>query len=205
MNDYAWAGPVSALLVVVAGILACFWGYRILKVTLGLFGFIFGAYAAWELALSRFDANTAFALVCALVGGLIGMALYVWLYFLGIFLLGATAGAIVVAAVFNGSAHQPEPMVFLAASIIGGIVALIAQKLMIIVSTAFSGSYLIVAGLWPFVASHAPARIWLYPAPDSSGPWRYAALAAWLILGLVGLRVQFRSSPRKAEVADKPG
>src|SRR5690242_18256950 len=98
MNNLALPGQVSALAAIVAGILICFWGYRLLKFTLGLLGFIAGAYAGWVFGLSVLHANTGFGLVCALIGGLLGMAFYLWLYFLGIFLLGATAGAIVAAA-----------------------------------------------------------------------------------------------------------
>jgi hypothetical protein len=206
MNNYVWAGPVSALLVVVAGILTCFRGYRILKVTLGLLGFIAGAYAGWELGMSPAHASTGIALGAALIGGLIGMALYVWLYFLGIFLLGVTAGAIVAAAFFNGTGHPAEPIIFVTISIVFGLIALAAQKFMLIIATAFTGSYLIMAGVWPFIAgSHNPSQIWLYPIHNpSAGTLGYAALAFWLVLGLAGLSVQFRSSPRKAEATDKP-
>jgi hypothetical protein len=205
MNDYAWAGQASALLVIVAGILTCFWGYRILKLTLGLFGFIAGAYGGWEIGLSLLHGSSGIALVCAVIGGLVGMALYLWLYFVGIFLLGATAGTVVAAAFVNGTAQQAQPIVFLAISLIFGVIALVAQKFMIIVSTAFGGSYLITAGLWPFVADAQNAsRIWLHPAHNnSSGTLGYAALALWLVLGFAGLSFQFRAGPRKVEVADK--
>ncbi len=205
MNNQAMAGQVSAILVIVAGILVCFWGYRLLKFTLGLLGFIAGAYAGWQIAVSALDANQVMALICALVGGLIGMALYLWLYFLGIFLLGATAGAIVAAAFFNGTAHQPQPLIFLAIAIGFGIVALIAQKFMIVVCTAFSGAYLIAAGVWPFVAgAHIPSRIWLDPTHVGSlGNLGYAALVVWLVLGIAGVSFQFRAGPRKVEVVEK--
>jgi len=206
MNNYVWAGPVGALLVVIAGLLACFCGYRILKVTLGLLGFIAGAYAGWELGLSQFHFSGGIALVCALVGGLIGMALYVWLYFLGIFLLGASAGAVVAGAFFNGTGHAPEPITFLAICVVFGVIALVAQKFMIIVCTAFSGAYLIIAGVWPFIAgTHNPFRIWLYPVHSgASGGLGLGALVLWLVLGLAGLSFQFRSGPRKVETKEKP-
>jgi hypothetical protein len=205
MNDYSWAGPVSAPLVIVAGILTCFWGYRVLRVTLGLLGFITGAYAGWELGLSHLHASNGIALVCALIGGLVGMGLYLWLYLVGIFLLGATAGTIVAAAFFNGTGYQAQPILFLAIAIIFGIVALVTQKFMIVVSTAFSGAYLITAGIWPFIAGTQNPRVWLYPIPTTpSGTLAYAALVLWLVLGLAGVGFQFRSGRSKVEMADKP-
>lgn len=205
MNDQALAGNVSVFVVIIAGILVCFWGYRLLKLTLGVLGFIAGAYAGWQIGLSVLHANTGMALVCALVGGLIGAVLYVWLFFLGVFLLGATAGSIVAAAFFNGAGHQPQPLIFLAIAIGFGIIALVAQKFMIVISTAFSGAYLIIAGIWPFVAGgQKPPRIWLDPTQGNPlGNWGYAALALWVVLGVIGMSIQFRAGPRRVEAAEK--
>lgn len=205
MNDYPWAGQVSALLVVLGGFLTCFWGYRILRISLGLLGFIAGAYAGWEVGLSVFHGSAGIALGCALVGGVVGMALYLWLYFLGIFLLGATAGSIVAAAFFTGTGHEPQPVVFLVIAVVFGLIALIAQKFMIVVSTAFSGAYLVMAGVWPFIAgTHNISGIWLHPGHrTSSGTLDYVSLALWIVLGIAGVSVQFRTGPRKAEVAEK--
>lgn len=206
MNHQAVAGQVSALVVCVAGILICFCGYRLLKLTLGLLGFIAGAYAGWQLAATALHASDLQALICAVVGGLLGMALYLWLYFLGVFLLGATAGAIMAAAFFNGTAHPAQPLVVLASSVAFGLVALVAQKFMIIVATAFSGAYLVAAGLWPFIAhGQSPSRIWLDPAHITPlGSLGYAALAIWFVLGIVGISVQLRAGSKKVEPAEKP-
>jgi hypothetical protein len=205
MNDPALAGKVSVIAVIVAGILVCFWGYRLLKFTLGLLGFIAGAYAGWEIGLSVLHANNGMALVCALIGGIIGIVLYVWLYFLGVFLLGATAGAIVAAAFFNGAGHPPQPVILLAISVGFGIFALVAQKFMIVISTAFSGAYLITAGIWPLVASgQNPSRIWLDPTRSNPlGNWGYAALTLWVVLGIIGTSIQFRAGPRRVAKEEK--
>ncbi len=201
MNHYAWAAQTSALFAIVAGILTCFWGYRILKFSLAVIGFIAAAYAGWETGFLLPHASTGLALVCALIAGVIGALLCLWLYYLGVFLLGATAGGIVAAALFNQAGHQIQPIVLLAVPIAFGIIALVAQKVMIIVSTAFSGSYLIVAGLWPFITGGQNAsRIWLHPAQRGpSGTLDYGALAAGIALALVGIAFQFRSRPKKRE------
>ncbi len=206
MNDYAWAGEISAPLAVVAGILTCFFGYRILKLSLVIIGFSAGAYAGWELGLSMAHGNSAIPLVGAFVGGLIGAGLCLGLYFLGIFLAGATAGAVLAAALFNGTGHSIHPIFFLAFPLVLGLVALVAQKFMIIVSTAISGSYLIVAGFWPFVVGDKdPSHIWLHPVQSaSSGMLGYGALAVWLVLALLGFSFQFRRNRKKIEVKPQP-
>jgi hypothetical protein len=51
MNATAWAGQLAAPLALVAGLLTCFWGYRILKITLGITGFIVGMAAGSSFGL----------------------------------------------------------------------------------------------------------------------------------------------------------
>ncbi len=201
MNTYTWAGPAGALLAVIAGALICFWGYRILKLSLAIIGLVAGAGIGWEVASSVAHASEGVALVCALAGGLIGMVLVLWLYYLGIFLLGAAAGTVLAGAVFNGTAHQVQPIILLAIPVLFGVIALLAQKFMIALSTAFSGSYLVVAGIWPFVAgSQRAPQIWLHPAQGgSSGTLGYAALVLWIVLALAGAGSQLRARHRKIE------
>jgi hypothetical protein len=205
MNNYDEVGRVSALLVIVAGLLICFWGYRILKVSLATLGFIAGAFGGWELGVSLANSSTAIALGCALFGGVVGMVLCLWLYFVGIFLIGATAGAVVAAAFFSGIGRQIQPIVFGVLPIAFGVLAVLAQKFMIILSTAFSGAYLIVAGVWPFVANNPNvSRIWLYPSHNiSTENLGYGALAFWGLLTLFGIGSQFRASRSKAHHQDQ--
>lgn len=201
MNDYTEVGRLSALPVIIAGLLICFWGYRILKLSLMITGFIAGAFGGWQLALSLANHGAGIELVCALAGGVVGMVLCLWLYFLGIFLIGATAGAVVAAAISNGMGRQVPSLVLLILPIGFGILALVAQKLMIVLSTAFSGAYLIMAGIWPFVMNNPNAsRIWLYPAHDrAAGTLGYGALLLWVLLALLGIGSQFRATRKKAK------
>jgi hypothetical protein len=133
------------------------------------------------------------------------MVLCLWLYFVGIFLVGATAGSVVAAAFFSGIGHQIQSIVFLVLPIAFGVIALLVQKFMIILSTAFSGAYLIVAGIWPFFV-HNPnvSRIWLYPAQNTSPEnLGYGALVLWGFLTLVGVGSQLRASRMKAQPQDQ--
>ena len=193
MNDYTSKG--TAFLAVIAGILLCFLGYRLLKLSLGLIGFIAGAYAGWQMGLVWFHADSLWALVCALIAGLVGMGLCFWLYFLGVFLVGAMAGAAIASGVFNGMQYQAQPVLMFILPIIFGVVALVAQKLMISLCTAFSGAYLITAAAWAFLAtSQNGSRIWLDPVAKHPvpGTLTYGALIFWIALALVGTSFQLR-------------
>lgn len=203
MNDYAWTGQFAAPAAVAAGGLLCFFGYRILKLTLGITGFILGAGGGWTAGTSIAPGHDGIALLCAAVGGILGAILCVWLFFLGVFLVGLSAGAVVAAAVFDATGHQASPLVLAAVAIGFGLLALVLQKLMIIVSTAFSGSYLIAAGILQ-LAHLAPKGVplWFERLPaGTSGVLGYVVLAVWVILGLVGIRFQYRGAPKKAEPA----
>src|SRR5262249_32473553 len=108
MNNYA-----TVLVAISAGILICFWGYRMLKLTLGIMGAIVGASGGWALGFSVAAGSTVFGLVCAVVGALVGGGVCILLFFVGIFLLGASAGTALATALFNGLGQQPQPLVVL--------------------------------------------------------------------------------------------
>jgi Domain of unknown function (DUF4203) len=201
MNVNAWAGQITAPLAVAVGILICFWGYRLLKLTLGVMGFIAGATGGWAVGLSLAPGNTGIALVCAIIGGVIGAVLCIWLFFLGIFLLGASAGAIVAAALFSAAGNQPQPILVLVLAIVFGVIALVMQKLMIVVCTAFSGSYLVAAGLLHLLtgAQDASALWFDHLRPGSAGILSYVALVFWLVLGLAGGSFQYGGRRKREE------
>jgi hypothetical protein len=195
MNNYA-----TALVAIVAGILICFWGYRMLKVTLGIMGAIIGASGGWALGLSLAPGNSVIALVCAVLGAIVGAGLCIWLFFLGIFLLGASAGTAVATALFHGVGQQPAPLVVLIVAVVFGVVAILVQKFMIVISTAFSGSYLLVAGILQLM-NGGTVPLWVDPLQQPpTGVLGPGALVAWIVLGVIGAAVQFRDGRRREEV-----
>jgi hypothetical protein len=201
MNINAWVGQLTAPVGIALGILTCFWGYRILKLTLGIMGFLGGASGGWAVGLSLAPGNSAIALVCAVVAGIVGAALCIWLFFLGIFLLGASAGAVVAAAFLNASGNQPQPILVFAFAVVFGVIALVMQKFMIIISTAFSGSYLLTAGIFHlFTGGPNLSPLWFeHPPSGAAGMQGYVALGLWVVLGLGGLSFQYRGSQQREE------
>jgi hypothetical protein len=197
MNDNSAAASLFiTVLVVAVGFLNCFWGYRLLKLTLGIFGFLIGVTAGWNMGVSFAPGNSVVVGLLAIVAGLIGAVLCVWLFFLGIFLLGASAGATVALAFFGASGSPPQSIIILVVAVVFGVVALLVQKVMIIISTAFSGSYLITSSVCavlvgaqnPLLSGQVPFHF-----PGGNG----LALVAWLVLGIAGMVVQFRNGPKK--------
>jgi len=78
-----------ALVLVLAGVLACFAGYRLFRIVLAIFGFILGAMLASSL---MGISNAAALVVAALVGGLAGAVILLLAYFVGIAIVGAGVG-----------------------------------------------------------------------------------------------------------------
>src|SRR5947207_2476329 len=96
----------AAVLLLISGAIACFAGYRLFKIVLGIYGFILGAMLASSM---MGVSNTTGMIVAALVGGIAGAVLLVFAYFVGIALVGAGLGALVahVAWGWVGSGDPP--------------------------------------------------------------------------------------------------
>lgn len=179
------------LLGIIVGAIQCFFGYRIFKFVLVLTGFIVGGALAGGIAYGN-SPEPAVAVLIGLAGGLIGALLMAALYFVGIFLFGAILGGVVGTAVFAAAQSNPEPMVLLILGIIGGVIALIFQKLMIILSTAFGGAWNVVTGIAYFATGAIdPANVERLFRPGASH--RFASILCWLVLGSVGVIYQYRS------------
>jgi hypothetical protein len=85
--------------------------------------------------------------------------------------------------------------------VIGGVVALVLNKLTIILSTAFSGAAGVIYGLTLFIPSlggfdpmGALSRI-----NAERGEPSLILVVAWIILGVVGVGVQYRASEEAEE------
>ena len=88
--------PAAAVLLV-GGIISCFFGYRLFRTVLAIFGFIFGGM----IASSVFGiSNTTMMLVAWVLGGLIGAFILIFAYFVGVALMGAGLGATVAHLLF---------------------------------------------------------------------------------------------------------
>lgn len=189
----------AAILLVLAGALSCFAGYRLFKIVLAIYGFILGAsIASSTMGLT----NATGQVVAAIVGGVAGAFVLVLAYFIGIALVGAGLGALVahVAWSYFGAGDPPAALVIVLA-IFGAIGAMLLQRYVIIVATAFGGAWTLVVGAVAIADRRAPAAaraadVWVFypiaPAPDAR--W---VVFAWIVLGLFGTAVQLGITARK--------
>jgi hypothetical protein len=189
----------AAIVLVLGGALACFAGYRLFRLVLGIYGFILGAM----IASSVMGINSAVGMIVgALVGGLVGAIVLVFAYFVGIALVGAGLGALAAHLAWGTiAAGDPPAVAIVVASIAGAIGAMLLQRYVIIVGTAFAGAWSVLVGGLAVAASRgfldaARGQVWiLYPMTPAPGlPW---LPLAWIVLGLVGTGVQLMMTGRK--------
>jgi hypothetical protein len=180
----------AAIVFVLAGALACFAGYRLFKLVLGIYGFIIGAAFASSMVA---PSNTIGMLLAAIVGGLAGSVILVLAYFVGVALVGAALGWLVLHVVWTqvGVGDPPWIAVVVLASL-GAIGAMFLQRYVIIVSTAFGGAWTLLVGGLAAAADRGAARandVWiLYPFTPAPGA-RWVPFA-WIALGSLGTVVQ---------------
>jgi len=182
----------AALVLLAGGFLACFLGYRLFKVVLAVFGFIIGALAA----SSVFGAtDTTPMVIAAIVGGIAGGALLLAAYFVGVALVGAGIGALLVNVVWTQIEGDPHPAVVILFSIAGAVVATWLQRYVIILGTAFGGAWTLLVGGLAVMGDAGPLKaaaagdVWV-AYPLNPAPGRGWVKVAWIVLGLVGTTVQ---------------
>jgi uncharacterized protein DUF4203 len=199
MLPHSYELPV-ALFLVLGGALSCFAGYRLFKITLAIYGFIFGAmFASSTMGAS----NTTGLIAAAIAGGLLGALILVFAYFIGIALVGAGLGALVAHV---GWAYirpgDPPALAIIVLAVLGAIGAMLLQRYVIIVATAFGGAWTLLLGALAIAdrGAERAARVgdvWIL-YPTSVGPGRTWVPIAWILLGVVGTAVQLGLTGKRA-------
>jgi hypothetical protein len=182
----------AAIVLLIGGTVACFFGYRLFRIVLSIFGFILGAL----LASSLFGtSDTGPMIIAAIVGGLVGAAVLFAAYFFGVAMVGAGIGAVVANFAFAAGERDPHFLVVVFAAVIGAVAAIYLQRYVIILGTAFGGAWTLIVGAMAVVgnraalAAAADGNVWVaYPLDPAPGQ-RWVPIA-WLVLGLIGAGVQ---------------
>ncbi|UCD85414.1 MAG: TMEM198/TM7SF3 family protein [Deltaproteobacteria bacterium] len=184
---------------IIIGTVTCFFGYRIFKVVLGIMGFILGISIFGAVAYSISGGEQTVAIIVGLLGGIISAVLMVTLYFIGIFLLGVGFGSLLGILLTAGAGGGLELAVLFVLAILGGVATIIFQKLMITISTSFGGSWGIVSGIFHFIGwDFDPMQFFSNPiGMKYMGAQYYIMFLCWLVLGVLGIVVQYEDSGKK--------
>ena len=183
---------VSPVLLLIAGFFVCFFGHRLLRFTLGLAGFAVGLALGLAVAGLITGINQVVTVIIGVVCGILGAALAALLYKVGVFMLGAGAGALVAGIVITATGWHYPVLARLLAAVGGGILTLVLERPLISVLTAFAGAWGIALGAFRLFGWHHVT------AGTKSPPANYGLMiACWLVLGLIGAGVQLRSVGRR--------
>jgi hypothetical protein len=181
----------AAVILLLGGLLACFAGYRVFRVVLGIYGFILGVLLASSIVGTE---HTFWTVLASLGIGALGALVLIGAYFVGVALIGAGLGAGLANLIWAGIGGEPHIIVVIVLAIAGALVALALQRYVIIVATAFGGAQTVVVGAAAMLGNRAAAETAartvysVYPFDPMPG----TSMDAWasLILGIVGVLVQ---------------
>ena len=179
-------------MLLAGGVISCFFGYRLFRTVLAIFGFVLGGM----LASSVFGvSNTTMMLVAWVLGGLVGAFILIFAYFLGVALAGAAIGAALANVMFSIGNRDPRALVVVLCSIAGAIASMYLQRYFIIVFTAFGGAWTMIVGAMALVGDRTALKaatsgdVWVaYPLNPAPGQ-RWVPIV-WVVLSLIGAAVQ---------------
>ena len=181
----------AEVILLIGGLLACFAGYRIFRIVLGIYGFIGGALLASNIVGTE---HTMLMIGAAIGGGLIGALILIAAYFVGVALIGAGLGAVLANLLWAATGGEPHIAVVIILAIVGALAALALQRYVIIIATAFGGAQTVVVGATALMGSRAAAdaaeRSVYSVYPLNPMPATMLDSVAALLLGIAGVAVQ---------------
>ena len=182
----------AAVVLLLGGGIACFFGHRLFRLVLAIFGFMLGAVAGQSLFGGT---STMSSLIAVVVGGLAGAGLLTAVYFVGVALVGAGLGAVIAHLIFVARAQDPTVLMVVLLSVAGAVLAMYLERYVVVVATGFGGAWtLIVGGLAlagdsAAMAAAAGGRFWAI-LPFEPVPGHAWVRVVWIVLGVMGVAAQ---------------
>jgi hypothetical protein len=207
MSDLAELYPWISAAAIAWGVLDCFFGYRIFKITLAVVGGLIGLAAGQMLATTVGlgpGAETAALIVGAVLGAGLAFLLYIAAVFVAGFGFGVTLGMLLLANYH----HMVALLTGVVLGIIGGFLAVKAQRVLIILSTALLGSFRAILALSYFTSQidwlfyfKQPAQM---PALIDSNTWMFPSILALAAVGVIAqLELGGGKEPKKSPAKDE--
>lgn len=173
---------VFLVLSLITGIIQCFFGYRLLKFWITLFGFLLGFLLGYGISGQLARDSAAVPVLAGIAAGLLAGFLAFKIYLMGVFVFCGLLGVYLVSAISFPSGDGWTVLAFvleIAAFVAVGILSVKFARPFIIVITAGSGAYAAVRAL----TSLAPS-VTLLQVQNSR-------LIILLVLAACGIMLQF--------------
>ena len=191
----------------ITGFLYCFFGYRLFKLFVFLFGMACGV-TVLTLLTQMWNLSLALNLIIIVGGGILIGVILLLLRHVGVFALGLAVGGILASLVFDNR------VVIIVIGVITGVLAVWIKRPVIILLTAFSGaigivysSLLLISRFIRFNGAELLPGYSLLSSQLTSTDMRALNLspqsmmlllaAATLIVGIIGAIVQFKTTRKK--------
>jgi hypothetical protein len=180
-----------AIVLLGGGLLACFAGYRLFRLVLGIFGAVAGALVATSIVGAE---HMLWLIGAVLVGAAVGALILIFAYFAGVALIGAGFGAMMAHLLWTAFGSEPGLIIVIVLSIAGALLALWLERFVIIAATAVAGAQMAIVGGVALFTDQAmtetatPAVYRVYPLDPIPGT--HLDLYGWIALALLGLLVQ---------------
>lgn len=197
--------PWISVAAIAWGVLDCFFGYKVFKITLALVGGLIGAVAAHAGATAA-GLGPGGVTGCLIAGGLLGAGLAFLMYIAAVFVAGFGFGATLGILLLANYHHMVALLSGCVLGIIGGFLAVKVQRILIILSTALLGGFRAVLAMAYFTSSID----WLYyfrqpdqlPALIDSNPWMLPSILALAVVGVIA-QFELGGSGAKKKSKDK--
>ncbi len=200
MLPASFAIPVAVILAVSGGV-ACFAGYRLFRIVLGVYGFILGAMITSSVMGT---ANVWALVLAAAVGGLLGAGLMIAAYFVGVGLIGAGLATLGVHLLWRVIGGDPPTALLIVMAVLGALGALSVTRYVVVIGTALAGSWTMMVGVLALAGDRfgglnvTPDNIWVVYA---LGPWpaSWWITGSWVALAIAGAVVQTATTSKSGK------
>jgi len=206
---YNWESIVFSILLIIFGAAYCFFGYRLFHILLFILGWIIGAVIFWNVLEEHTTLAPWAVLVIAVTIGILFGILAIVFYFIGIFVVGALLGLIIISSILSVKEGTLIPnetvriVVVVIFSLFCGVLAIFLQKIMIIVSTAITGAYWIVSGIDYLIKGNISQFIpemFRGNLEDLQTNWKtWLMLSFLIVLSIAGIVVQLMKTSKGHE------
>ena len=193
---------IGAAVLLGWGLLDCFFGYRIFRVAIALLGaLVLGLLAT--AAAGQAGCSEVVCWVALAAGAVLGLVLSFSLFLVGVFLAGFSLGYVVVLALVPFTGPAATQLIGAVAGAVCGLLAMVMQRFLICAATAFGGAFRVALAAACFLDGVDWQVCFRSPELTPSllaGRWWFPVLV--LVLGLIGLIVQLRSTGARKGKAD---
>jgi hypothetical protein len=189
---------VTGIILLVLGLITCFFGKRLYRIVLALSGFVVGYYAASAALVGQSDiVQIGGAVIAGLVVAVIFWSLYKFAYIIFGAFLGLALGAVIGNAInLDGTVYLILAVVL---AVIGALIGNSLADLMIRLATAFGGASQAISGVAAIAAALGISLPLVDPShtstvvPDSTAA--IVTLVLVVVLGIIGFVFQTNNNP----------